>query len=281
MAHLVTEVHVKSVMRWLELMKVRAGKRHGQNIGLTFALFQRPTQCTIHYYRGQPDPALPLQTSLERFCYERGVEWWDEEKITLLEESMRVSFQKLSSEFFRPDEPLPITDEEWEMKMRHYGLPSRMLDVSLNYLTALYFACWQGLGDFAVWEFRRDMFKEFAPKRTNTSATFVSPTRHFDARITAQEGVFIRQNSVGRSFSEALAEALNIESMVYLRKGRDLQDETQYEDIAFEESVIIKWIFASSLRESARNYLIDNDHFGKRLFPDLDGAVETIMAKLI
>jgi len=272
-----TKVRVKSVNRWMELLKIRSEKERGQYIGNSFAMIQRPTQGIVHYYRGQLDSMLPLQTSLERFCSKRGLDWGNEREIILLERIMHQRFKEMVSELVKTESPLPENTLEWEMKMRHYGLPSRLLDVSKNYRTALYFACWQGDADFAVWEFRCNLLDSFS---ATSPIVFVSPQRYFDDRIQAQEGAFIRQNSIGRSFSEAISVAFNIESLVYMRNGGDLTNDTRYEDIAYKDSKIVKWVFPSDLRSQTKESLRNEDHFGKTLFPDISGVVETIMTNV-
>lgn len=79
---------------------------------------------SVTLFRGQADSAWSLSPSLYRqelFKHERA----------LITELRRV----------RPDEFKGLTDFDVLVKMQHYGLPTRLLDMTHNPLVALYFAC--------------------------------------------------------------------------------------------------------------------------------------------
>ena len=108
------------------------------------------------------------------------------------------------------------------------------------------------------------------------------PTKQYiDKRVSAQKGAFIRQNRLGRSFSEAISETLGIRSFVYMRNGGVLRHGTQYEDVVSCESKIVKWMFPSEVRREAKEIIKTKNHFGVELFPDVFGMVETIIEESI
>ena len=153
-----------------------------------------------------------------------------------------------------------------------------MLDVTMSPITSLYFSCWHGTGDFAIWEFHDD--RSFAQKLLREALSFITPTRYIDERIKAQSGGFIRQNLAGCSFEEALSETMCIESLVYMNKGGVLSRGTPYDDVVCKESKVIKWIFPREQRGAAKDLLLLRGHVGESIFPDISGVVESIMAEV-
>lgn len=277
MRNIVTKVTVDSVEWWLELHEARAKKFNDTNCGASLVVMQRPMRQKI-YYRGQQDATWSLQTSLERFCKKTSVDWCKEEEVVELEKKMLIAFKKKFSKYRKSDDPLPLFESEWHMKMRHYGLPSRMLDVTINPLASLYFSCWNGDGDFVVWEFHDE--SQRIVKTIDQSVIFVSPKRYFDDRIRAQSGAFIKQNRIGCSFEEAISETMCIESFAYMKNGGVMSRGTPYGDVVSEGSKIVKWIFPCKTRSDAKEILLSRSYIGDAVYPDISGAVESIMAEV-
>ena len=101
-----------------------------QSLTDLFALLgkSRPKSGYVTLYRGHPDKEYTLQPSLFRKKEYRGVE-----KSTLRE---LIAIQPNE---FREDE----TVFERLVRMQHYGLPTRLLDLTYNPLVGLFFACWK------------------------------------------------------------------------------------------------------------------------------------------
>lgn len=106
---------LKSYLTWLDEVKIRENDADsGQVVGVE----------THHiYYRGQADRHWDLIPSVFRKQYDEG---------SLLREAQRQCWAQLCR--------LNCWTEKLIL-LQHYGLPTRLLDVTFNPLVALYFAC--------------------------------------------------------------------------------------------------------------------------------------------
>ena len=110
--------------------------------------------------------------------------------LKLHEEWMLSDFKIRATPFL---DTVPVNDWEWLAIAQHYGLPTRLLDWTLNPLVSLYFACKENeLSDGVV--YLGECLDEF---KTNdiTSPFDVTETRkwsshYINARLASQDGLF-------------------------------------------------------------------------------------------
>jgi hypothetical protein len=105
-----------------------------------------PKEGDVLLWRGQGDIAWSLEPSLQR-------EWKDDpEGLRNTEEAMFAEFKRAAL-YLLPSASL----NDWDRLSlaRHHGLPTRLLDWTVNHMVALWFALSQpGAADAAVWAFR-------------------------------------------------------------------------------------------------------------------------------
>ena len=123
---------LKSLTEYIDAVKERPGK---QNI---------ETPHPRYFFRGHSNRAYSLIPSIERTPYDATLE------VRMIEMARNK----------RPD--IFIKDDKLSLlaKMQHYGLPTRLLDFTINPLVALYFACQNDEVDGEILEFEDQRYSD-------------------------------------------------------------------------------------------------------------------------
>lgn len=140
---------------------------------------------TAYRFRGQANFDWTLQPSIYRFCNFKRYQAVDYESNLLLAKPKT------------PKPPLTFTtyDLEWLMLCQHYGIPTRLMDWSVDILTALFFACAdEPEKDGALFICNQNDYPNFAAyedKIMDTQELVFVNTSIINPRLRAQSGCFM------------------------------------------------------------------------------------------
>jgi len=182
----------------------------------SFAGFHRAIeQHGTYMYRGLSNAAYPLIPKIAR-------DWHlNLELLSLTEKHMLEHFKIRALPHIQY---LPKTDWEWLALAQHYGMPTRLMDWTLNPLVALYFACRgnpnnEGAVYFAQPSGSLDIEeKSLDPFSIDSNKIWQAP--HVTPRLSAQDGVF----TVSRNPLQPFVEAVILRIIVKAKSKRRLID---------------------------------------------------------
>lgn len=221
-------------------------------------------------FRGQGSDKWGLESTLERDARIFGV---PRDGLWRLEKNMLDIFKKRAHIYIR-DFETPKNDFEWFSLIRHYGGPSRLLDVTTSYLVAAYFALCdsQPKRDAAIWAFRPS--SEMAPvdidklfKKDSTPALeVVSPDRLND-RLHSQSGEFFVPGSVAESLEDQVGRAFetNLKEKPISYRSVNRMEETKL------DHSIWKFIIPRSKHSEMFRFISRCNVRAYSLFPGIDG----------
>lgn len=162
------------------------------------------------WFRGQGSEKWGLESTLERDANNFGVRrdiLWDREQ------TMLHLFKKRAHLYLR-DFEAPKDLFEWFSLIRHYGGPSRLLDVTSSYLVAVYFALCdsQPKQDAVIWAFRESIITNEVNENVNAlfkadagpALKIGSPDR-LNIRLHSQSGYFFVPGSLSTSLENQVA----------------------------------------------------------------------------
>ena len=143
----VSSRQIQSVTDYIEAVKRRPGEQ------------SKDLPHPRYVYRGQPNIAYSLSPSIERAGFDA---------------SLEGRFIEMAKNK-RPDEFQTENKLSLLAKMQHYGLPTRLIDFSMNPLVALYFACKNDESDGEVLEFEEQIYRTGKGIPSYISLTFSEP----------------------------------------------------------------------------------------------------------
>lgn len=180
-------------------------------------------------FRGQPKANDTLRTTIERVRDQFEIPWTD---LPGLEDALLRQFKRRAHHYVGD---LPKDDDtmEWLALMRHYGAPTRIIDWTYSFFTALYFAVEEAKKDCALWALDSTWLRQRAESLFRIEVGFiwgrdaslksgdffnrvfkrtpsfnliypVNPMR-LNERLTLQQGIFLSPGDITRPFMENFA----------------------------------------------------------------------------
>jgi len=142
------------------------------------------------FFRGQADFKWSLEPSVARIknpsnCYSMTLTGWLSLESHLISEFKKYSYHYLKDE--------PNNDHDWLVHAQHHGLPTRLLDWSVNPLKALFFAVEDRTLDSVDGALFLCTPKQIAPTTKyihEGKGTQFFYSSHINERVSAQEGGF-------------------------------------------------------------------------------------------
>lgn len=249
------------------------------------------------YYRGVADACWRLETSLDRAFSEL------DERDRIIRERRLVSEFRLVAHNYLPPSAVPRSHFEWLSLMQHYGIPTRLLDVTRSPYVALYFAVrdWRRDSDAAVWGFNPvnlhdaalyqlrergfpldidfggnnvqafladEYFKEGLLRGAYDIAILLEPA-WADRRLSSQQGAFITSDAVKGTLEDTLAQLVIDQPHFEPQKKEMLRMNAR-------DWHVVKMIVPQKLKRKVLAQLSAMNIHAESLFPDLSGAAQRI-----
>jgi hypothetical protein len=244
-------------------------------------------------YRGQSDASWPLKTTFERFAITKKANIAN----SVVEQNILARYKSEFSIFTnelgydpRTQAPLDALSD-----IQHYGGPTRLLDWTESFNTALFFATFRNPGTDAVVYCLRTIALNTAkfdindllrgqscapgvleslpePLDKKRLLHYHSPARK-NIRIQNQKGHFIYPGSPDVSFMEALSYTLDDIPIQYQEFTNGSE-----EDLAelILRSVLVKVIIPKSMHSEILAFLRRSNLSAKSLFPGYHGAIQSL-----
>lgn len=241
-----------------------------------------------YVFRGQPCDKWPLRTKLERAVKKWGI---PEKKIQERERRIISEFQRRAHHYIQ-DPPQVDNLLEWVALIQHYGGPTRLLDVTLSFYVASFFAMEFADGDAVVWAINRGKTAEkehmdgpivsndstlkecndiLAGKTSGQGIIFVQPFR-MNHRLAVQQGAFLFPRDVTKSFEEELSFTIGTNPDLFHKENPQLRLKLLPQ--------IIKIIIPKEHHSTAMRALSRMNISSASLFEGLDGFARSLHTML-
>lgn len=228
------------------------------------------------WFRGEGNPTWRLKSTLERDAERFGVAragLWDREQ------AMLRLFKQLAHLYANAAE-YPRSEFEWYALIRHYGGPSRLLDITRSCFVGAYFALAgaQPARDGVVWAFRDggmpakheiDVDAQFQ-RQPHPEVIIATPERA-NLRLSAQSGAFFVPGCVETSLEAQLGKMygtnFNAEAVSY-RSVRQIAKQSQHR--------VWKLVIVRSAHGEIFRFLSSCNMHGYLLVPGPEGLANSL-----
>ena len=249
---------------------------------------------TFGYYRGHSNANYGLTSTLDRFGND---EYRQNERLLIRQ------FKKIAPNFLNSIR-MPKTMFEWLALMQHYGVPTRLLDLTTSPFIAMYFAVqdFDNNSDAAIWRFNPSLLHEGSYLKLKKSkfpfelsnhgfhqpellideyfneifltgkyrVSFILEPEKTEQRLNQQQGAFLVSSGKGISTEDILTEVMF-----------DLIDKKSYKygggkEKGFWDWNLVKVIIPAELKKKLFLQLLDMNINSSTLFPDLSGAAKYV-----
>jgi hypothetical protein len=222
------------------------------------------------WFRGQGSAQWRLQSTLERDAERFGVPsrgLWNREQVMF-------NLFKERAHLYSQASDLPSSTFEWFALIRHYGGPSRLLDITSSCFVAAYFALSDSLPntDSAIWAFTEQSITTQKPANLEsmfqsgaTESVVAAEPERLNARIHAQSGGFLIPGSVEIPLEEQISKKFdtNLNQVSKYRSVRRIGTEISHR--------IWKLVIPRDVHSELFRFLSRCNVRAYSLFPGMDG----------
>lgn len=245
------------------------------------------------YFRGHSNENFKLNSSLDRF---KNDEWGGKENLLIRE------FKKIAKNYIHQDQ-MPSSTFEWLSLMQHYGIPTRLLDVTTSRFIALYFAVqdWTNTCDCAVWAINPYSMHDCSLHRLRNSSShqleipdkydnnfhlpdfitdqyfnevfmsgkhkvcMILEPEKAEKRLFHQQGAFLVTSGRGLTTEEILLD-------VFFDKSYKTEEEIKFKEKGSLNWGLVKVVIDGKLKKRIFEHLLSMNINASTLFPDIVGA---------
>lgn len=179
-------------------------------------------------FRGQSDSDWSIESSLTRHFNQRSDHILDDEYILSVEEIFQ-HYERAILERFKSGAHLYLSklpdendDLEWLSLMQHYGVPTRLIDVTFSPHIACYFALQSAENDAAIFALEHSYFDKSYSENYNRIkdieeglGLLTYEPKLLNDRLLSQQGLFIVSDSIQNGIKKSIETTECLEDSLY------------------------------------------------------------------